>query len=494
MARHEWSPYQLAVFDEVENGKGHVLITARAGCAKTTTIVEAANRLDGNSSILMCAFNKEIANELDRKVLGHVRVSTLHALGFKALQKAWPSVGRIEPNQQKERDVLKKVLKAAYGDAEIRGDLLELTRKAKAFVVDDAKSLENLMTKYDCAPTLDADKLVPRYINWAQEMLAEFRKPSAMITFDDMIYVPAYLKLSTGRYGYVFVDETQDLNPAQFILATGALSSTGRLFFVGDDKQAIYAFRGADANTIPKIREMFSPKELKLTVTYRCPRKIVQIAQNIVPDFQAAPSAPEGVVEHVGDTYMKKNWKTGDFVIARVNAVLVSLCLEALADGIPAYMVGRDIGQGLIKMIEKSKADTIEELVAYTREWQQLETQRAVSSEEDESKINMIADKANSLIRLARDASSIQGLTAFIRGLFDEDKKGDTIQPRIAFMSCHKAKGLENPRVWVIANTFRTGKTQEEDNLYYVAITRAQAELYLVTLPKKGGKEEKLGQ
>lgn len=484
MPRHPWSPYQLAIFDEVENGSGHLLITARAGCAKTTTIVEAANRLDGDAEILMCAFNKEIASELDRRVLGHVRVSTLHSLGLKALTKAW-SIGKLTPDPARERDLLKKVMGRAYVDAEARTDLTTLTRMAKAFVVEDDESLIRLMNKYDCAPTTNDPEVLALYLRRAKDMLYESRKPSTTISFDDMLYVPAYMNLSTGRFKYVFVDETQDLNVAQLMLARSSISPSGRLFFVGDGRQAIYGFRGADERVIPKIREMYQPKELKLTVTYRCPKKSVALAQRFVPDFEAAPSAPDGVLESVSDKYMKENWAVGDFVIARVNAVLVSLCLEALADGIPSYMVGRDIGEGLMKLIRRSKAETVEELVAWVREWQQAESQKLIAAEEDESKLVMITDKANCIIRLGREAGSMEDLTSLIKTLFGEEKKGEEQRERLAFMSCHKAKGLENPRVWLIDNTFRPGRSLEEDNLYYVAITRAQKELYRVTIPKK---------
>jgi len=484
VAKHSWSSYQAAVFDEVETGKGHMLITARAGCAKTTTIVEAANRLDGSAPVLMCAFNKEIAEELGRRVLGHIDVKTTHGLGLKALQKAW-NIGKLAPDAQRERDVFKKVLpRLVYENAEIRGDLMTLVRMAKAFVVEDNQGLERLMQKYDCAPAIQSEKAVPQYCDWARMLLAEFRKPNPTITFDDMLYVPAYLNLSGGRFEYVFVDETQDLNVAQLTLAQNSISNTGRLIFVGDDRQAIYAFRGADENIIPNIRARFTPKELMLTRTYRCPQKIVAYAQRYVPDFESDPSAPSGVLERVTDVFMKKNWQAGDFVIARVNVVLVSLCLEALAAGIPSYMVGRDIGAGLIKLIDRSKADTIEELVAWVREWQQGEMQKLVAAEEDESKINNVADRANSLIRLARERRTVTGLKMFIRDLFGEEKKGIE-RDRLAFMSTHKAKGLENPRVWLIDSTYRPGRSQEEDNLYYVGMTRAQRELYLVSLTKK---------
>ena len=45
--------------------------------------------------------------------------------------------------------------------------------------------------------------------------------------------------------------------------------------------------------------------------------------------------------------------------------------------------------------------------------------------------------------------------------------------------STHKAKGLERHRVWMLADTYRPGGSQEEKNLYYTACTRARSSLFL---------------
>ena len=63
-----------------------------------------------------------------------------------------------------------------------------------------------------------------------------------------------------------------------------------------------------------------------------------------------------------------------------------------------------------------------------------------------------------------------------VRQLFQDDGPGS----RICLSTTHRAKGLEAPRVWMLAETYRGGTT-EEDNLRYVAITRAQQELIYVT-------------
>ena len=87
MAR-EWSKYQKAVFEFVENSKDSAVINAVAGSGKSTTIVEASKIAIKHGSVLFLAFNKSIAQELAVKMEGTgVECKTLHSHGFRAIQK-----------------------------------------------------------------------------------------------------------------------------------------------------------------------------------------------------------------------------------------------------------------------------------------------------------------------------------------------------------------------------------------------------------------------
>jgi len=81
---------QKAIFNFVSHGTGHGIINAVAGAGKTTTIMECARLVKDKSSILFCAFNNSIANEISRKFrqlgLNEVAVKTIHALGRQILQ------------------------------------------------------------------------------------------------------------------------------------------------------------------------------------------------------------------------------------------------------------------------------------------------------------------------------------------------------------------------------------------------------------------------
>ena len=79
----EYSNYQKAIFAEIKNGKGNIIVNAVAGSGKTFTIVTACKQLGLNAKdVKFLAFNKAIADELKMKLNGYANVSRLHVFGF----------------------------------------------------------------------------------------------------------------------------------------------------------------------------------------------------------------------------------------------------------------------------------------------------------------------------------------------------------------------------------------------------------------------------
>lgn len=85
-------------------------------------------------------------------------------------------------------------------------------------------------------------------------------------------------------------------------------------------------------------------------------------------------------------------------------------------------------------------------------------------------------DNAECVWRLAQGAKSVLEVLGKIEMLFSDLDK----QCHILLSTTHKAKGLERERVWLLESTYRRGASVEEDNLWYVAVTRAKRELRLV--------------
>ena len=118
--------------------------------------------------------------------------------------------------------------------------------------------------------------------------------------------------------------------------------------------QAIYGFRGAAQDGMGMMRPgELNADKLGLTTTYRCPKSVVAHAAKIVPDYHAAPSAPDGSVKEVGRDWMTSNAAVGDAILSRLNAPLMPAVLRFLREGKPARVEGRDIGKQLSSLSDK---------------------------------------------------------------------------------------------------------------------------------------------
>ncbi len=81
------SIYQQKIFDFVQHGTGNAVVRARAGSAKTTTMVAAMKLIPRTERCLFIAFNKSIVEELSKKLEGYTNctVKTVHSLGFSVV-------------------------------------------------------------------------------------------------------------------------------------------------------------------------------------------------------------------------------------------------------------------------------------------------------------------------------------------------------------------------------------------------------------------------
>src|SRR5215813_1506626 len=90
------SPQQQAIFDQLKlglDGGGNIIVDAKAGSGKTTTIVEGMNYIPKVGGLIMpkvvfLAFNKSIAETLGRRCPTGTICSTFHSLGFRALKNS----------------------------------------------------------------------------------------------------------------------------------------------------------------------------------------------------------------------------------------------------------------------------------------------------------------------------------------------------------------------------------------------------------------------
>jgi superfamily I DNA/RNA helicase len=265
---------------------------------------------------------------------------------------------------------------------------------------------------------------------------------------------------------------------AQLALATRACKRTGRICIVGDDRQAIYAFRGADSGSLDRLKGELEAAEMGLTTTYRCSKSIVALAAKLVPDYKAASGASEGTIGTINTDAMMALAKEGDFIISRKNAPLVGVCMALLKKGVRARIKGRDIGKGVIALIRRLKPDSVVDLGIKMGEWQAQELERVGALSEDAAadRITFVQDQFLLVMALMEGASTVGELEGRINDLFSDDAELRAVM----CSTVHKAKGLEADRVFLLEGTFRRG-SPEDDNIKYVAITRAKTALSWVT-------------
>ena len=477
MAR-EWSSYQQAVFEHIERSDRHLVVEAKPGSGKTTTSVEGVNRIPPEKRVLMCAFNKKIQQELEERVRPGITVRTFNSIGHHAVLRAR---GRVGVNSSRQRDLVRDVLpdKRLIGTAPY-GDVLKIVELAMARLAETDEDFHYIMAEYDCYPTLES--YVESYIKWSREVLRRSLLPSPEISFNDQIYIAAKEKLSGAKFDYVFVDEAQDCNPAQLWLVENALAPGGKLIAVGDRRQAIYAWRGADHHVMQNIASKFQADVLPLSITYRCPRSVVRLVNSIVPDLEAAPDAKTGEVSQASEKFFLENVAPGDIVISRTNAAIAKYSMKLMLLGKRCMVLGKDLSKGLLKLVDRGGHAYVKDLFTELDDYEKEESERLIAAKK-ESKVEELRDRIDTLKDLSEGLSSVFHLRQRIEALF-----GDSANPNaVIFSTVHKAKGLEFTRVWMFETTFSVGSLEGE-NLYYVAATRAIESLYLVQIPRKDNK------
>ena len=479
----KWTPQQLAIFNWFIMGKGNILIRARAGCTKTTVCVEGLNRSNTPDSAYF-VFAKKNQLEAEKKITNKkVTVKTFHGYGYGIVLKHWRGV-------------------KASSYAEF-GRVKSLEPAAPKQIIFQTAKLVTYLKNLFLNPTLqDAIKTaIERNIElgknegWTIEKISEIAlkviniskeyPKDKLISFEDMLWLPNVMGWINPAFYLVVVDETQDMNYLQLLLAEKSCFPNGRICLVGDDRQQIFGFRGAMHNGLDTFKEKLNAKEFPLTVNFRCGKKIISLAQIIVPDIQAAPDAIEGEILAMGEEKMLNEIKVKDTILSRTNAPLMKACLSLIRKKIPAYVEGREVGKVLIDIIDEINCNSINDFFDKLQNW--LDTKIARSTGWNSgNQIALYQDQHETLRVLAESALSIEDIKTKINSLFLD---ADYVRvPSVVCQTVHKSKGLEYDNVYMLMDTFNGGKrklneneAREEENIVYCAVTRAKNKLIQVS-------------
>lgn len=151
----------------------------------------------------------------------------------------------------------------------------------------------------------------------------------------------------------ILVHNCQDLSLLQQMFVSRLNTGTNRFIFVGDRNQSIYAFSGADTHSIDRLKYNFQPKELPLSICYRCPKKIIKLAQQIVPSIEWNPNREDtGHLEAITYTEMKKMLKPNDILIGRRNKDLLKIYKDfTLGDKKQIKFKNKELVNSIIKSL-----------------------------------------------------------------------------------------------------------------------------------------------
>jgi DNA helicase II / ATP-dependent DNA helicase PcrA len=282
---------------------GPVLILAGAGSGKTRTVTyRIAHMLDNlkipGKSILAVSFTNKAAAEMKERV-GHladsrlrkgITLSTFHSLGIRILREDIHHLGYNNLftiyDQADQMSIVREGLKnyrsgKNYDRSTIMSKIGLLKNNGISAEEFPKSKFYDVESEYDGAT---------EYVyHFYQDKLQFYNA----LDFDDILFLvvklfrnfPEVAQKYSERFKYIMVDEYQDTNNLQFSLIQGLTSTHQNICVVGDDDQAIYAFRGADISNILNFEKQFPATiVIKLEENYRSTYPILNLANQVIKE------------------------------------------------------------------------------------------------------------------------------------------------------------------------------------------------------------------
>ena len=280
---------QLAVLHKT----GPMLVLAGAGSGKTKVLTNRIATLIEEgvypSNILAITFTNKAAKEMKnrvRKLIGpdanYIQISTFHSLGLKLIKENYEVLGYdknfIILDSDDTLTIVKKIMKDLnmnpkyYNARELRNKIS--SAKNELITPDKFKKIE-----FD-------EKVITLYKKYCEKL-----KQGNSVDFDDLLLLPiklfeqntTILENYQERYKYILIDEYQDTNEAQYKFSKMLSAKYRNIFVVGDNDQAIYAFRGANYKNILNFEKDYPDcQTILLEENYRSTKNILNAANSVI--------------------------------------------------------------------------------------------------------------------------------------------------------------------------------------------------------------------
>ena len=493
------SEYQKKIFDFITKGTGNAVINAKAGSGKTTTLVEAMKLISSKEKVLFVAFNKAIEQELSSRLKGYdnVDIKTYHGLGYALLRKNL-GTAKVRLNEYKYTAMINNSISTLspesirLGKDDLRmfkTNLKQLIDFSRFNLAETVSEIKDIAIKYGVKTVLNEVELVPTILKWGKSHLSE-------IDYTDMIWlcIEREIKTRTYKYDYIFIDEAQDSSIMQQALIKKCFKRGSRFVAIGDEFQCINAFAGADQDAFKKMQKEPNTIILDLPITYRCPKKIVEFVRGTTGvEIEAADNAIDGDIKLDVNPYEPKN---NDMVLCRNTAHLVKLYMKYNRINKKSYLKGRNIGEMFKTMLWQVDNNYLSRDMMtdgvfprlYERLFEMINKEISITGMEYEDVVNTRSvmdyiDSIKALEVLSEGLTWRDDLISKIETIFtDNDKDG------VCLSTIHKAKGLEADNVFILCPSLMPSKYAKkewekvaEENLIYVAITRAKKTLNYIS-------------
>ena len=504
-------------------------ILAGAGSGKTRVLTrrvawQAARARVDPDHVLAVTFTRKAAAELVARLsrLGvrrQVTAGTFHAIALAQLRRRCADRDRPMPGvlARKARILAPwmpgRGAAATVAGAEVAGEI----EWAKARLVPP-DGYEAAVTAARRDPPRLAAEVASLYERYERE-----RRRRGVVDFDDLIWWCAdaletdaeFQATQRWRFRHLFVDEFQDVSPAQLRLVRAWLGDRTDLCVVGDGDQAIYHFAGADPSYLTNFSRHFpGASVVRLGRNYRSSPQVVAAAGALLadgdgprpavstprPDGPPASIAayPDDEAEAIGVAALLRREHGPDrpwsamAVLYRTNAQSARFEEAFARDGIPIRV--RGTSRFLERAEVRAALDALAEAATtapgrpFSSHLNDLAASATEASEEQREHVD-------ALVRLAREYLAADGgpgtaagfrayLDVALRGSDDDGAGGDVVE----LLTFHRAKGLEFDTVFVtglerglvpIAHAGTPAERAEERRLLYVALSRAQRALHL---------------
>ena len=362
----------------VKDTEGAVLVIAGAGSGKTRVLTSRIAYLVmqkgvSPSEIVAITFTNKAAGEMKERLssmIGNVYdmwISTIHSMCVKILRRDISAIGYDRNFSIFDETDKDKALKKVFEDLNLEADKMLKTVKQHISIA-----------KNECLLPEEYKEMHPeiRFIDEICDAYAAYDKyleGCNALDFDDLLFKthtlftvhPEIADKYSEHFKYVHIDEFQDTNKVQFLIAKRLAKAHGNIFVVGDDDQSIYSWRGADVKNILDFDKTFrGAKIYKLQQNYRSTKKILELANCIIANntgrrekelwtenndgvkvetFTAADELGEAgyVALQIKNLMARTDLKYGDFaVFMRVNALSRAFEQEFTKYAIPYRIYG----------------------------------------------------------------------------------------------------------------------------------------------------------